>query len=232
LTITLLAADRYVDYYALDVNFRMLGGVKDKYLSEKKLTDSLQKTSNLLRRPTKIKGDIFDSFWVSEAINYEINDDGIIDFTVNAFFLAIKGVDITRIRNCKHCLKVFWAGRRDKVCCSDKCKNSHNVHKSNIKKKETNRHLKIKKIREFYRGKEVWAYDEILTYTDSKSHLSKSDQLNDTLLKIIDILFKDPAETNILEIVVYKPSTKRKGIIELKYNNKLDYNLDRIFRIK
>ncbi len=171
---------------------------------------------------------------------FKFKKDETVSISFDQFTQAINGVRITFIRECKWCHKVFWAGRNDQNCCSSNnsdgkpslCKISYNVSKSKLGRKKTDRRLKLREIKKKYESKEVWAYDETLTYTDSKSNQSKSTQLNDTSLKIIDIKFKDSVESNILKIDAYKLSTKREGVIELKYNNKLDHNLDRIFRIK
>ncbi len=36
-------------------------------------------------------------------------------------YKRLEGIEAARIRECPICARIFWAGRKDKFCCSDKC---------------------------------------------------------------------------------------------------------------
>ncbi len=70
----------------------------------------------------------------------EVNSKGVAD--VGRFRLgeAIDGVDLSRLRECEICGKLFWAGRIDKVFCSPSCGNK--LRKRRSPAYELNRKLK------------------------------------------------------------------------------------------
>ena len=44
-------------------------------------------------------------------------------------YLALEGIEADRIRECKVCYKIFWAGRKDVSCCSARCGKINNTRK-------------------------------------------------------------------------------------------------------
>lgn len=50
-----------------------------------------------------------------------IDGDGVVRLKQDRFGGAVEGVDVTRIRECEVCTKIFWAGRKDSYCCSSSC---------------------------------------------------------------------------------------------------------------
>jgi hypothetical protein len=63
----------------------------------------------------------------ASTIRIEFNDDGTPIFEPDEFSKALEGVDVRRIRECKICKRVFWAGRSDKMCCSKQHNTAYNV---------------------------------------------------------------------------------------------------------
>jgi hypothetical protein len=54
------------------------------------------------------------------ATSISINKNGEVSFSVSEWANALIGVDITRIRICEVCGKIFWANRKDAFACSKK----------------------------------------------------------------------------------------------------------------
>jgi len=52
------------------------------------------------------------------ATSIQVNKNGEISFSISAWATALSGVDITRIRICEVCGKIFWANRKDAFACS------------------------------------------------------------------------------------------------------------------
>ncbi|MBI3895099.1 MAG: hypothetical protein HY313_04130 [Acidobacteria bacterium] len=51
----------------------------------------------------------------------KVDEGGRIEFQKNPTFSVLEGVEADRIRECLVCDKIFWAGRKDKKCCSPRC---------------------------------------------------------------------------------------------------------------
>ena len=51
----------------------------------------------------------------------QTNDRGELEFNVDPLIEALKGVQVSKIRNCPICSAFFWASRKDKPCCSNRC---------------------------------------------------------------------------------------------------------------
>lgn len=50
-----------------------------------------------------------------------IDENGYIRFLGNEFIEALEGVEISRIRICENCSRIFWAFRVDKKGCNENC---------------------------------------------------------------------------------------------------------------
>jgi hypothetical protein len=48
-----------------------------------------------------------------------LDENGIIRRSPNPFAETLEGVEVSRIRACLICRKLFWANRKDKRCCSE-----------------------------------------------------------------------------------------------------------------
>jgi predicted nucleic acid-binding Zn ribbon protein len=60
--------------------------------------------------------------WINyRAVDVYIDDGGFFRVRVDEFLEAIDGVEASRVRSCEVCGIIFWAGRRDQLCCSTKC---------------------------------------------------------------------------------------------------------------
>jgi hypothetical protein len=56
-----------------------------------------------------------------------VDEGGKLRLVIDELTQALDGVEIDRVRECKLCKRIFWAGRKDKKCCSDRCNNVYNV---------------------------------------------------------------------------------------------------------
>jgi len=52
--------------------------------------------------------------------NLSVNRDGNIKFQLSIYAEALEGVNISRLRICEYCKKLFWASRKDAYTCSPK----------------------------------------------------------------------------------------------------------------
>jgi hypothetical protein len=59
--------------------------------------------------------------YLESLVFAKIDNKGRLHVEHTRLLRAIEGVEINRIRLCKICRKIFWAGRADKDCCSHKC---------------------------------------------------------------------------------------------------------------
>jgi hypothetical protein len=59
--------------------------------------------------------------------DFIVDDEGKLRLQVDELTQALDGVELNRIRECKLCGQIFWAGRKDKKCCSLRCNNVYNV---------------------------------------------------------------------------------------------------------
>ncbi|HKQ08333.1 MAG TPA: hypothetical protein VJ464_24645 [Blastocatellia bacterium] len=75
-----------------------------------------------------------------------IDREGLIQVELDLFSQALQGVEISRIKECLICRRLFWAGRIDKKCCSDRCTNIYNTRQSRLNKQEKKDQYKIARI--------------------------------------------------------------------------------------
>jgi predicted nucleic acid-binding Zn ribbon protein len=73
--------------------------------------------------------------------------DGEVKLSPPVLFSFVVGVDATRVRKCKVCENYFWAGRKDKQLCSEKC------DATNRKRNERDRYRKTGKWKRYLREK-------------------------------------------------------------------------------
>jgi hypothetical protein len=53
---------------------------------------------------------------------FETNSKGKLEIEFHPVLKMLRGIkDAERIRKCRVCEKLFWAGRSDKWCCSPRC---------------------------------------------------------------------------------------------------------------
>jgi hypothetical protein len=57
------------------------------------------------------------------------DDAGRAHFTMHESLTVLEGVDVARIRRCRNCGNLFWAGRIDKPTCSVACGNAYRQRK-------------------------------------------------------------------------------------------------------
>jgi hypothetical protein len=56
-----------------------------------------------------------------------LDERGCIEFRDGELKQALDGVEAARIRECPVCMRVFWAKRKDKQACSERCVNARRV---------------------------------------------------------------------------------------------------------
>lgn len=83
------------------------------------------------------------------ATTITLNEKGEIQFSISEWASALQGVDITRIRRCEICEKIFWANRSDAFACSKKHAKTRQMRllRANWKEKE-DLYLKARKKKE------------------------------------------------------------------------------------
>lgn len=64
-----------------------------------------------------------------------IDENGRIHFSSDEFIEALEGVEISRIRFCENCSRLFWQGRTTQKGCNKSCANNIRVKKSRELKK-------------------------------------------------------------------------------------------------
>ena len=57
---------------------------------------------------------------LGDLISVQSDPHGILRITNDPLLQALEGVEADRIRECEHCSKIYWAGRKDKFAC-DQC---------------------------------------------------------------------------------------------------------------
>jgi len=75
---------------------------------------------------------------------YTVNERGKFVQVRNPFTDAFEDddIDVTRIRRCDNCRKIFWAGRRDQMCCTPTC--NHARHSKRTREKRRARLIRHK----------------------------------------------------------------------------------------
>ncbi len=67
----------------------------------------------------------------------EIDEEGKIHFRFDEFTEALQGIEISRIRICENCSRIFWQGRTTQKGCNLKCAKNIRVKKSrDLKRKK------------------------------------------------------------------------------------------------
>lgn len=59
--------------------------------------------------------------YLMPMLTAQTNDRGELEFNVDPLVEALKGVEASKIRICPICKAIFWASRKDKPCCSNRC---------------------------------------------------------------------------------------------------------------
>jgi hypothetical protein len=72
----------------------------------------------------------------------EIDEQGRIRFIKDWFAEAAEGEEAARIRECGVCQQVFWAGRKDQLCCKPRCADI--LRKRNKRKRDAAQRLEDK----------------------------------------------------------------------------------------
>lgn len=133
---TLQAVIRYEDFLQLRDQFKLLVDFVFKHPS---WLLQFTKSSNTIE--TKKLRFVLEKFEKSKmpeedfpppllgSVRFKVDENGTINSELDEFSKAINEVDIRRVRECLNvkCLRIFWAGRIDKFCCSSECNNVLNT---------------------------------------------------------------------------------------------------------
>jgi hypothetical protein len=85
----------------------------------KQIRDVLRVLARYGRSPTTESLPI--GAYLESLVFAKIDGKGRLHVEHTRLLQAIEGVEISRVRLCKICRRIFWAGRTDKDCCSPKC---------------------------------------------------------------------------------------------------------------
>ncbi len=58
-----------------------------------------------------------------------LDKDGNIQIELDDFSKAIKGMEVSRIRECLNCRRIFWAGKSNQEYCTKRCSDSYRSRK-------------------------------------------------------------------------------------------------------
>lgn len=220
------AAINYLEFQHLWNQFKTLTEIVDEILTKKDSLSKIQIESRLNKIPIEPK--------------FTYYKDRTVTVSFDVFTQAINKVDITYIRECKYCHRVFWAGRKDQFRCPppegekkpSKCKNSYNVGKKSLDRKLQLRETRLCELNNKYKGKKVWAANATLIYADSKANLPKTKELNMDSLNITEILLNNSDTKTTFRFNIFDPISKRKGFIEFNYNSRLNDKLNYVFETR
>jgi len=81
----------------------------------------LRRLGKAARECRKDRRHRFTSYSAFFAI--DIDENGIAHTHRNAFGEAVDEENLSKVRECEMCGRLFWAGRDDKECCSVPCQN-------------------------------------------------------------------------------------------------------------
>lgn len=62
-----------------------------------------------------------------------VDNDGFFRIVIDDLFKELDGEEAHRVRDCKVCGHIFWAGRITQKCCSPRCSNTFRVHRYRYK---------------------------------------------------------------------------------------------------
>jgi hypothetical protein len=91
-----------------------------QYMYVRNVRELLRKIASVKKDSTKISLPALGSL---EFVQASIDKQGKIRFEVSSILRDLEGVEISRIRQCLICKKIFWAGRKDKYACTSEHQN-------------------------------------------------------------------------------------------------------------
>ncbi len=80
-----------------------------------------RKTLRYIAHMDKSAGSVHPKFPASGVLRLSVGQGGRIQIVHGALIGALEGVEAARIRECRICSRIFWAGRIDQLCCSRRC---------------------------------------------------------------------------------------------------------------
>ena len=86
-----------------------------RYMDVRNVRELLRTIASVNKGSTEIS---LPPLGLAEFVQASIDKQGKIQFEVGAILRDLEGVEISRIRQCFVCKKIFWAGRIDKYACT------------------------------------------------------------------------------------------------------------------
>src|SRR5262245_32073343 len=111
-----------------------------RYYRIRAVRDNLYKLAAIGQHPDEYLGKLLKDVVLEIPLieNARLDENGFLRRPAAPFAEAIEGVEVSRLRSCEICRKLFWAGRSDKVCCSE-------AHSRIIRKKKIREQQKVNK---------------------------------------------------------------------------------------
>lgn len=230
------SVQRYSDLLKLREQFKALleadvlnESLSDKIYEEGNYFDELESEYTWQLVDLQLKQiPIFPNFEVMKE-----GDDIRINIALDEFSQALNDskTKVSRIRKCKECAKIFWAGRKDLYfcpppsLCRKRYKPREKMREKSFDRKKERRERKIKKLKEDLMDKPQFTNKAILYYKESKSNRSKPKELpKGTEVKIIDINYDRKSESMPIKFIV-ETKDKVNGYIVVEYGNQFMSNL-------
>ncbi len=91
--------------------------VYDKYSHLRAARNTLRYIAHM----DKSAGSLHPEFPASGVLRLSVGQGGRIQIVHGALIGALEGVEAARIRECRICSRIFWAGRSDQQCCTSGC---------------------------------------------------------------------------------------------------------------
>jgi len=123
----LLEDDRYWETVRSAENF---------YTFVRESRQKLRRISSLSRAGSFVRHLNGTLYPLTTTARIEIDERDVIRIIPDQFAEAISGINSTHIRECVICKTIFWAGRRDSMCCSSSCADKRRKRQHRARYKE------------------------------------------------------------------------------------------------
>jgi hypothetical protein len=87
-----------------------------------------------------LSGEVPVGTYLEDLVSVQTDAGGFLRVLYDPLLQALVGVPAERIRECSHCGKIYWAGRKDKLAC-DQC--THALRQRNYRQRRDERLEKV-----------------------------------------------------------------------------------------
>ena len=105
-----------------------------------------RKTLRYIAHMDKSAGSVHPKFPASDFLRLSVGQDGRIHIVHGPLIGALEGVEAARIRECRICSRIFWAGRIDQPCCTSRCASALRTRRYRENYPNNYRHQRAKKL--------------------------------------------------------------------------------------